>query len=169
MTLRDPDVLDLQLRENLEGLDLNLKSASAATRKVANRVTVLEGRGTSGRAERAAASSTNLTTSYVTYFSVTVTTTGRPLLVNYYFVYSNQDSGAYRTIDVRTQLDGGTVGQTRTLGASLVAGQAHKLTASGSHLLTSLAAGEHTFVVQALASNAASVAIREGELTVLET
>lgn len=122
---------------------------------------------TSARAERASGSSTLLTASMVTYFTTSITVDGaRPLVVGYYFIYSNDNSGANRTITLQCRLDSSNVGQSsHVLDAPLVAGTNNRITASGIHLLTDVSAGTHTVDVQVLASAINSVTIREGELT----
>lgn len=117
---------------------------------------------------RVSGASTLLTTSLVTYLSADIETTGRPMVAQFYFVYSNANSGAVRSITVQPKLDGANWGQSRTLYSPLNAGGSSPLTASGVHLALPLPEGSHTVEIQVLASAAASVTINEGELVVFE-
>lgn len=107
-------------------------------------------------------------TGYTTYVTVTVTATGRPLLVNMSGTYSNANSGANRVVDFRVQMDGVTIGEELTsLHSPLVSGTGSPTTAADNFLVTP-AAGSRTFTLQAKASNVSSVGLVRASLAVTQ-
>jgi hypothetical protein len=109
-----------------------------------------------------------LTTSYATYVTVTITATGRPVVVNMSAVYSNANSSANRTVDFRVQMGGVTIGEELTgLYSPWVSGIQTPLSTADNFLVTP-ASGSRTFTLQAKASNVSSVGLFRASLTVVE-
>jgi microcystin-dependent protein len=109
-----------------------------------------------------------LPTTYTTYLTVTVTATGRPVLVNLSGTYSNGNSGSNRFLDFRLQMDGVTVGDELVgLFSPLHSGSSSPLTAADSFLVTP-SVGSRTFTFQARAANASSVVLVRASLVVTQ-
>lgn len=109
-----------------------------------------------------------LTTSWATYASVTVTASARPVVVIVTGLYSNSNSGANRTLDFRTQMDGVTLGTEMTgISAPLISGAQNPLCYSETHLVTPTA-GSRTFTLQSKVPVAPTVTLQRATITVLE-
>jgi hypothetical protein len=109
-----------------------------------------------------------MSTSYGTFVTVTITSNGRPTVINMSGTYTNANSGANRIVDFRVQMDGVTVGQELVgLYSPLVSGGGSPLTAADTFLITPTA-GSRTFTLQAKANNVSSVGLNRASLTVYE-
>lgn len=107
-------------------------------------------------------------TAYGTFVTVTVTTLNRPVMVSMSATYSNANSGANRTVDLRVQMDGTTLNEELTaLYSPLNSGGSSPITAADTFIVTP-SAGSHTFTLQAKASAASAVGMRRASLTVVE-
>jgi microcystin-dependent protein len=109
-----------------------------------------------------------LGTSYTTYVTVTITATGRPVLINMSAVYSNANSSANRTVDFRVQMDGVTLNEELTgLHSPWVSGNQSPLTTADNFLVTPTA-GSRTFTLQSRASNVSSIGLFRASLVVTQ-
>lgn len=99
------------------------------------------------------------TTSNVTYATVTATTIGGNILVEWGMRIANANSGAQRSSTVRILQDAATITPASKLYHNvLISGNSDAFWSfSDQYLLTSVSAGSHTWDLQALASAASSV------------
>jgi hypothetical protein len=144
---------------------VQVKSDATLSSTLGNRVTALETHA-SGTSRYTAGAI--LGTSYSTFATVTITSTGRPIKIDGSVTYNNANSGGNKTVDWRVQLDGVTLNEELTgLISVWVSGQATPTT-SADFFLTTPTAGSRTITLQAKASASSSVGLTRASLTVVE-
>ena len=116
-----------------------------------------------------ATSNPTLGTSMSTVATVTATTLGGPLRVEGMALFNNGNSGADKRAAVQLTLD--AVAQTPAfsdIDVRLISGQNSLAAFAFTWELTGVAAGSHTFLLQALASLTSSVTVPAASLVVIE-
>lgn len=123
-----------------------------------------------GRASLAASAVVAATPSWTTLATVTATTLGGSVLLSASAILANANSGAVRTGSLRVAVDGTSVGSPAGLDIYLdyVAGAEPQRSVAGDWQATGVAAGSHTFTVQANGSAASSVRAWNATLVVTE-
>lgn len=107
-------------------------------------------------------------TAEVNCLGVSLTGTGRPVLVNWSLVANNSNSGANRSAGARIRLDGGTIiGIERTVDLLLWSGGTDRHQIAGTGIVTP-SAGAHTYGMYVDSSAGSAVDFRDGEITVVE-
>jgi hypothetical protein len=114
------------------------------------------------------AASGTFTTTYTTYATATITTDGRPVLVNWSAMYSNANSGANRLVSFRVLRNSSAVGLAYTnLFVPLVSGSSTPYVASGTFIVTQ-SAGTYNFNLQAQANTNGAVGAGSMEITAIQ-
>lgn len=109
-----------------------------------------------------------LTTTYQSYITVSMTCTGRPVVVAFSAIHANMNSGANREVSLRAQLDGVTVGYELGGLFSVLLSGAAAATSDGATFIITPSAGTRSFTFQARANNNSSCAVYAGQLSVFE-
>ncbi len=102
-----------------------------------------------------------VTTSYVTYATLTATSQGGLVVIDVSALFQNANSGASKTFDYRVQCDGVTVDSAVTGTAVPYIASQNPLTSIRDIFAHTPSAGSHTWTFQALASLATSVTLRK--------
>lgn len=125
---------------------------------------------TLGRASMPSSTVVAATPSWTTLATVTATTVGGPVLLRASAILANANSGATRTGSLRVAVDGAAVGSPAGLDVYLdyVASAEPQRSVAGDWQATGVAAGSHTFTVQANGSAGASVRAWNATLVVTE-
>jgi hypothetical protein len=109
-----------------------------------------------------------LTTSYASYISINLTTSTRPVFVGFSANYTNANSGSNKTVSIRAQLGGVTIGnEIVNLFSPWVSGTGTTYNSAHNFIVTPTA-GAQTFTLQVLASAAGSVTLPAAQLVIFE-
>jgi hypothetical protein len=109
-----------------------------------------------------------LTTTYQSYITVSMTCTGRPVVVAFSAIHANMNSGANRDVSLRAQLDGVTVGYELGGLFSVLLSGAAAATSDGATFIVTPSAGTRSFTFQARANANSSCAAYAAQLSVFE-
>jgi hypothetical protein len=107
-----------------------------------------------------------LTVGFLTYITINLTNTGRPVLLNVGIVYTNANSGANREVSYQVLMDATTILAPGSHSSPLLS--AGSVFGAANSVIVTPASGARAFTLQVQANNASSCRLQYATMTVVE-